>query len=397
MAVMALKFFTKSLDDHAAQSDNGDTTESGDSYAIDDGASTPASLLENTGALSVVTPSHAAAVSKGKSKVRGADSLNIITLSNVTASPIPWLCEPYFAVGMLSLISGDPGAGKTSVAMAISAALTLGQTPFTKKPREVSNVLYLTVENRPEELRSKFNSLGGNPELFHIVNDSIQLADTSRLRKAIQEKKAKLLVVDPIQSFLNVDSHRSNKTRPVFDALSRLAREEGCCIILIRHLNKSTSAKTAYRGQGGMDITGAARTELLVGPSVQDPGQYAMVQTKSNIGMKGPSIGFSFDDEKGFHWTGESTLTDTDLLLPVAKASGRNAEGEAMAFLVKRLVKGPVMAVELEAAATTAGISKGTLKRAKGKLNIVVKKIGLKGGWEWSLPEGTQLPSTPKP
>ena len=61
-----------------------------------------------------------------------------------------------------------------------------------------------------------------------------------RLEEAIIQTKARLVVLDPIQSFLGagVDMHRANEIRPLMKRISVLAEKYQCAIILIGHMNK---------------------------------------------------------------------------------------------------------------------------------------------------------------
>src|SRR5205823_3489423 len=76
----------------------------------------------------------------------------ILNLSRVEAKAVPWLWQPYLAVGMMAMLSGDPGAGKTYLALAMAAALTVGRLPYSGEPCFPINVLYLSVENSPEHV-----------------------------------------------------------------------------------------------------------------------------------------------------------------------------------------------------------------------------------------------------
>jgi hypothetical protein len=157
-----------------------------------------------------------------------------------------------------------------------------------------------------------------NPDLLHIVDDTVRLSEISRfLSKALRQTQATLIVFDPIQSFLgaDVDSYRANKIRPVMDDLSRLARKYGCCMLLLRHLTKGATARAIYRGSGGIGLSAAARTELLAGHAANSPDQYALVHTKSNLSQKGVSLGYAIGPDV-FGWTGVSKLTEHDLLAP---------------------------------------------------------------------------------
>jgi replicative DNA helicase len=75
---------------------------------------------------------------------------DLLTLSDVQARDVDWLWRPYLAQQTLAMLSGDPGAGKTYTALAISAAVTVGQEPVTRRACDPGNVLYLSVENHPE-------------------------------------------------------------------------------------------------------------------------------------------------------------------------------------------------------------------------------------------------------
>jgi hypothetical protein len=318
----------------------------------------------------------------------------IITLSDVQPCKVPWLWEPYLAEGMVSLLSGDPGAGKTFIAQSIAAALSIGQVPYTQEPRPPADVLYLSCENSPEYiLRPRFDLLGGDPTRFHVVNDGVQISDISALEYAIEKTNAQFMVVDPIQSFLgpNVDAHRANETRPLMDNLSRLAAKYKCCILLLRHLSKATTSRAIYRGMGSIDFTGAVRTELLAGCSSSDPAQCALVQTKSNIGKLGTALGYTITAD-GFSWTGQSELTAKDLLSPEAGDEEGDALTEAVQFLTTTLADKPRLANKLIEEAKQLGISKATLKRAKKQLNVVSKKVGIDAGWEWFIPKGINTP-----
>ena len=47
--------------------------------------------------------------------------------SSVKPVPQSWLWYPYIAAGKLSLLSGDPGDGKTALALTIAAHITTGR------------------------------------------------------------------------------------------------------------------------------------------------------------------------------------------------------------------------------------------------------------------------------
>jgi hypothetical protein len=50
----------------------------------------------------------------------------LMSLTDVEAKPLDWIWEPYLPCGAVAVLSGDPGVGKSFVALAISAAVTRG-------------------------------------------------------------------------------------------------------------------------------------------------------------------------------------------------------------------------------------------------------------------------------
>src|SRR5262245_1915803 len=79
-----------------------------------------------------------------------------------------------------------------------------------------------------------------------------------------------------------------------------------------------------------------------------------------------------------------------------ASAVGDSAEGSpdrksatkpADDWLAGLLSAGPVRAVEIQAAAASAGVSMRTVERAKKRLGVKAAKLDMRAGWIWSLPD----------
>ena len=212
---------------------------------------------------------------------------------------------------------------------------------------------------------------------------SLTLKDLDVLEKALTITKAALLIVDPIQSYLGaeVDAHRSNETRPVLDGLATLARDNKCCILLVRHLSKSSGGRAIHRGLGSIDLSGAVKSELIAGATPDDADRRALVQIKSNYGRFGDPLGYKIDDG-GFTWTGKSDLTEKDILSSDTEAEGRTEIAEACDYLRDQLANGPKLQKELEAG---GGFTERTLQRAAKRVGVKKSREGRGGRWSWSL------------
>jgi len=320
---------------------------------------------------------------------RGPD---LLCLADVEPKAVSWLWRDYIPRKMLSMISGDPGCGKTWLALAIIAAFTRGRVPFSGEQIEPVDVLYLSVENVPDcVIRPRLDVLEGDPGRFHLLRGyecgeergGIRLDDVEVLEGALQQTRAKLVVVDPIQSYLaGIDTHRANETRPVLDVLAKLADQFDCGILLLRHLTKASAGRAMYRGLGSIDFTGAVRTELLAGIVPDLPSSRALVSVKSNVGPPAPSLAYEIQDagDTGvFRWTGPVDVSAADLVADDKPDAGTR-QADAVEFLRHALARGERPTKEVEKHAKECGISPRTLTRARQILKVAWRTEGFGKG-----------------
>ncbi len=324
---------------------------------------------------------------------------DIVCLKDVPAKAVDWLWEPLIPTGMLSMLSGDPGSGKSFIALSICADLSRGKLRDSRIV-EPANSLYLSIENPvAETIRPRFDAMGGDPSRLFMLRGStftvdgeqqhgaVSLADIPVIDAALTQTHAKILVVDPVQSYLgqNVDMHRANQTRPILDNLSKLAEAHGCAVLILRHLSKQGNSKAITRGLGSIDLTGAVRSEMLVGSLPDDEDCRAMIHVKSNVGRLAHSLGYEISDTGEFRWTGESSITAFDLL---AAPEGPDRKlTEATQWLAEKLKAGSAEKEEVCKQAESAGIRYRTLQRAKSALRVQSRRATFGGGSIWSLPE----------
>jgi len=93
--------------------------------------------------------------------VENENKLKITCFADVPYEPPQWLCKPYFPIGKLTLVQGDPGCGKTAF-MCKMAALTSTGGRLLDKPVAQGNVLILSVEDDEETLRGRLEASGGD-------------------------------------------------------------------------------------------------------------------------------------------------------------------------------------------------------------------------------------------
>ena len=96
----------------------------------------------------------------------------------------------------------------------------------------------------------------------------------------------------------DISINLANEVRSRMNYLIDVAKETGCAIVIVGHMNKMSGAKAMYRSLGSIDIVGSARSCLLIGTSAENPDNRIMAVQKSNLAPKGKAIEFSINDSK---------------------------------------------------------------------------------------------------
>jgi hypothetical protein len=322
----------------------------------------------------------------------GAD---FVYLCDLEPQPVEWLWQDRLACGTLAMISGVPGSGKTWIALALAAALSRGRDPWTGEAVDPSTVLYASMEhNSSEIILPRFVRLQGDPKRFAVLRGvrsagPLKLRDLSDIEDALQRTHARLLILDPVDTYFGINLHQPTETLPLLEKLARLAERHHCCILLLRHLGKGGPA---LRGQ--TEISSTLRTEFLAGGSPDAPSQPVLLQIKSNLGPLAPTLSYEIDDAGTFFWTGLSKRTREEMLAGRPTGAGLPLRKFAGEWLRAYLQNGTQTQGTIENAAARDGVSIATLRRAKFDLGVRSIKDGIKGLWYWSLPatEARQSP-----
>ena len=322
--------------------------------------------------------------------------LEIVKASDIEPKEVKWLWYPYIPFGKVTLLQGDPGDGKSKFMLSLAALLSKGEhLPFAdEEEREPITIIYQTTEDDADDtVVPRFNSAGGNGDnLIFIKEDmkSLSFGD-NRIREAIEKYNAKLLILDPMSSYIgeSCSMNNANETRAEFNHLIAVAKETGCAIVIIAHMNKMKDSNPLYRTNGSIDIAGAARSILAIirTANKEAPAERYLVQVKSNLAPTGSTILFEVA-ESGVNFVSEMEMTAEEAFSSLAPKMGRPNETELRAkdFILEMLQDGEMLANDCEAKLEEAGFKKSTIKKAKKKAGVVSHKKGFL--WYWSLPMG---------
>lgn len=315
---------------------------------------------------------------------------NLIWMDSIRPTVTKWLWYPYIPLGKVTILMGDPGEGKSTLACALTAAVTKGLA-FPDQHQSDAAPNYVLIQNAEDgladTLRPRLDKAGADVSMVVTINENKQSAEmmSSALFETIRELKPKLVILDPLQAYLgaDVDMHRANEIRPVMHYLSRVAEIFGCAIVLIGHLNKRGDMKSIYRSIGSIDLTAAARSVLLIARDPAEPEHRVIKHIKSSLAPEGETVSFRIEEDGSFVYEGAYEI-ETDKLL--SQRERRESPRERAAVLVRAWLTqhGDLSAQEIYRLADSEGIAKSTLMRAKQMLHI--KCTQTRDGWLWHLP-----------
>ncbi|WP_157781288.1 AAA family ATPase [Gordonia terrae] len=354
------------------------------------------------------------------------------SLAQVTPTKVQWLWHPWIPLGKLTIFEGEPDVGKSTMTLKLAAMVSnggpwprvdiSGDTSRNEKgltaPASVVLVgveddLADTVVPRLRAAKADLDHVSamarprdanGQPIPFLVPDD------VDKLRRAIEEVDAKLVVIDPISAFMSdaVKPGSDTANRKALMTLADVAEQTGAAIVLVRHLNKGTGMSAKHRGGGSIAFTALARSVLLA--AKLDPSEdrentnatHALASTKGNLARAPKTMGYelrsspSDPDSPVVRWAGVLEESADQLVgADGAKTDARTsapARDEAERLIREMLADGPRDAKEVRrAVAAEAGCSERTVTNAAKRL--LVNKTPVRRGesmqidhWTWSLP-----------
>jgi hypothetical protein len=335
-----------------------------------------------------------------------AAHLVTLPLGEVAPEAVTWAWPGRLPLGKLIVLEGDPGLGKSTLALDVAARVTTGAAwPDGNGVAPRGPVVILSAEDGPADtIRPRFDAARGDVALAHVVTGVVATEGepgavvtlpehVGALRAEVDRTGALLVIVDPLAAYLSgaVNAHRDHDVRRALAPLAALAHETGATVLVIRHLNKG-AGPAIYRGGGSIGISGAARAVLVVAQDPEDASRRVLAAVKSNLAPLPPSLTFALEDLGGVArvaWGAASPLTAGQLLAAQVGDEGEpSATDEASDFLRNELADSPRPAKELQRRARDAGISDKALRRARERLGVRPHRSGFGPGgeWTWALP-----------
>ena len=325
------------------------------------------------------------------------------TIASVQPREAEYLAEPYLPRGMITILAGHAGQGKTTLALWLASHVSNGDLMPGGKP---GNVYYFTTENDESiVLRPRLEAMDARLDRVMVMrSDTRQLTLTDpRLFEMhkIFDGKPDLIVFDPVQSYVGkkLDMNRTDDVRFMMDNLNKLLHATNAAVVLICHTKK---APMGFNGRpcelinGSSDFVNAARSVCFLGRDPARPDVCVVAQEKNSLGLPGASLAFTIGEDGAVHWSDEECELTAAQILTYSDEKRRHAASpseRAQAALRDLLAKNEKMrSTDILEACAKQGISRSAVYRARDELPIQKQRTGM--GSFWSMPAKSQMDTT---
>lgn len=344
----------------------------------------------------------------------------VLCLADIEPTKVDWLWRGWLPYGKVSIIEGEPEEAKSLMTLTITAIVTNGGMWPGGDVADDGNVLLVGVEDDNEDtvVPRLIAAKADRKRVFNIVQEKdrngqplpfVIPEDTERLRKVVEQHDIKVVFIDPITAFLSTKQVKAGddpSTRQALMPLVTIARDTGCAIVLVRHLNKAKGMSAKHRGSGTIAYTGITRS-VIVAAALKEPElngpTHAIAIVKANLAKKLSPMGYSVHSDTEnpdipvIKWHGELAHLTADALVSAdgakvgdARKAAPVAEG-ATEMLRDLLADGPMEQAEIMNIMKKNGAgSEKTIRKAAERLKVVKRKVYGDNGkikhWTWELP-----------
>jgi hypothetical protein len=202
------------------------------------------------------------------------DALDLDAFLGSPPAEPEWEWRGWYARGDVVLAAGDPGVGKSLVALAGSVTAALGGGELLGEPIAARRVLFFDLESPEDVAYARLYAFGlrGRTDGFEYVHRPayFNLLDAeclARLRSSIAAASAGLVVIDSLRRAApGLDENDSRQVSILLTALRDIAAELGCTILVIHHPRKpvgDAKVEALYAARGSGDLIGSVDSYLF--------------------------------------------------------------------------------------------------------------------------------------
>ena len=204
--------------------------------------------------------------------------LKVLSASELLSEEVPevkWCVDGLIPSNGFGMIAGESGCGKTWLLLSLSIAVASGTPWLGTFTTTKGNVLFIDEESGISLLKHRLLKLGEPEEMrslpiYFATFEQLKM-DTAQgkalLEATIKKTGARLVVIDSFVRIHDSDENSAGEMSRVTEALSRIARDLNCAIVVAHHARKPSSQASKEPGhmvRGTTEIKAAVDVHLFV-------------------------------------------------------------------------------------------------------------------------------------
>lgn len=302
--------------------------------------------------------------------------------SSVDSKSIAWLWPGRIPLGMITLIAGHPGIGKSFFTTWLAAKLSKGETlPLNESKMKPCSTLIISAEDDPGQVikprlegnAADFSNIISFADPMKFTLDSLGILD----RELEKNANIRMVVIDPLNAFLGkgADYFKDPDVRMKLMPLKELAQERMIAVLGVVHFNKKEDSELITRIGGSMAFAGVARSILGISHDLRETEEdnrdiRLLVSLKMNLARKPDILAFKINGSLRIDFDPAPVMVDAEVMFSRDARERKQRQNLSETWLLDYLKENPeCLSTEVRKAGLEEGISQTTLYRAKAKLD----------------------------
>ena len=235
------------------------------------------------------------------------EPISLASLLDKELPPPSWIIDDFLPEGV-TILAGDPKAGKSYLTMNINLAVATGKKALSHYSCQQGSVLHLDLEGNPRLFSSRLKTMlegRAAPQSSYAKYEGWARgtsAATQIEKWLLRRPDTRLVIIDTLQMVRDTNGGKKTIYSYDYEAIAPfrdLAAQYGIGVVIVHHTNKSRDEQAMYRISGTNALPGAADTLMVL---ERRPNQRYAFLSISGRCIEQQEIGLEFTGTGNWVW-----------------------------------------------------------------------------------------------